>query len=130
MTIANASQVSAFGLPPALRIAQEAISLPEVQEMLRRLSKFKLGIFMPHMHDEQTGEFRPLQDDVTQVESSLQVSFHRAKQISDQTSRFLPVGWCWRDGVAEATSVCEMDEEEGTSNAEPNVKHKMMLKGI
>lgn len=127
MTIANVSQISSIDLPSALRIAQEAISLPEVQEMLRRLSKFKLGIFMPHMHDEQTGEFRPLQDDVTQVESSLKVSFHQVKRISTQTTRFLPVAWCWRDGMAEATSVCEMDEEEGASNAEPNVKHKMML---
>jgi hypothetical protein len=60
MTIANVSQGSARGLPPALRTAQAAIHLPEVQEMLRRLSEYKLGIFMPHMHDRQTGEFQPL----------------------------------------------------------------------
>ena len=47
MTIANVSQASACGLPQALRIAQEAIHLPEVQEMLRRQSEYKLGIFMP-----------------------------------------------------------------------------------
>ena len=53
MTIANVSQGSACGLPQALRTAQEAIHLPEVQEMLRRLSEYKLGIFMPHMHDDK-----------------------------------------------------------------------------
>ena len=51
MTIANVSQGSARGLPQALRTAQEAIHLPEVQEMLRRLSEYKLGIFMPHIHE-------------------------------------------------------------------------------
>lgn len=125
MTIANVSARSSSGLSPEFRTAQEAMGLPEVQEMLRRLSEFKLGIFMPHMHDQQTGEFRPLPDEMTQVESSLQVSFQRVKQISDQTRRFLPVGWFWRDGAAAASSVCEMDEEEGASNAERSVKHKM-----
>ena len=69
MTIANVSQGSTCGLPQALRTAQEAIHLPEVQEMLRRLSEYKLGIYMPHVHDEQTGEFPPLPDEVIQVES-------------------------------------------------------------
>ena len=58
MTIANVSQRRDSGLPQALRTAQEAIHLPEVQEMLRRLAEYRLGIFMPHMHDEHTGEFR------------------------------------------------------------------------
>jgi len=53
MTIANVSQGSARGLPQALRTAQEAIHLPEVQEILRRLSEYKLGIFKPHMHDDK-----------------------------------------------------------------------------
>ena len=74
MTITNVSQGNASGLPQALRTAQEAIHLPEVQEMLRRLSEYRLGIFMPHMHDEETGEFQPLPDDVMQVESGLEVS--------------------------------------------------------
>ena len=36
------------GLLQALRTAQAALQLPEVQEMLWRLSEYKLGIFMPH----------------------------------------------------------------------------------
>jgi hypothetical protein len=122
MTIATVSQRSAVGLPPTLRTAQEAIQLPEVQEMLRRLSEFKLGIFMPHMHDEHTGEFHPLPDDVTQVESSLEVSFQRTEQIAIQADRFLPVGWCWRAGAATASAVCEMVQDETAGYT----KHKML----
>ena len=126
MTIANVSQASATGLPPALRTAQEAIRLPEVQEMLRRLSEYKLGIFMPHLHDEQTGGFQPLPDDVMQVESGLQVSFQPAREITNQTDRFLPVGWCWRAGAPAASAVCEMVEEEVPGAIRRYTKHKML----
>ena len=108
MTIANVSQGSAFGLPQALRIAQEAIHLPEVQEMLRKLSEYKLGIFMPHMHNEQTGEFQLLPDGVIQVESGLEVSFQPTEEIANQADRFLPVGWFWRAGASTPSAVCEM----------------------
>ena len=77
MTIASVSRTSTstskYGLPPTLRTAQAAMQLPEVQDMLRRLSAFQLGIFMPHQHDEATGEFLPLPFDVMQVESGLAV---------------------------------------------------------
>ena len=125
MTIANVSQGSARGLPPALRTAQAAIHLPEVQEMLRRLSEYKLGIFMPHMHDENTGEFRPLPDEVMQVESGLEVSFQPTAEIADQTDRFLPVGWFWRSGASAPVAACEMVSEERPGDSGPCVKHKM-----
>lgn len=128
MTIANVSQGSACGLPQTLRTAQEAIHLPEVQEMLRRLSKYKLGIFMPHMHDEQTGEFQPLSDEVMQVESGLEVSFQATEEIANQTDRFLPVGWFWRAGASTPSAVCEMVWEERLGDTERYGKHKM-LKG-
>ena len=125
MTIANVSQGNARGLPQALRTAQEAIHLPEVQEMLRRLSEYKLGIFMPHMHDEQTGEFRPLPDDVTQVDSALEVSFQPAGEIAKRADRFLPVGWFWRAGASTPSAVCEMVWEERPGDTGRYVKHKM-----
>ena len=125
MTVANVSQGSARGLPQALRIAQAAIHLPEVQEMLRRLSEYKLGIFMPHMHDEKTGEFQPLPDNVMQVESGLEVSFQPSHQIANQTDHFLPVGWYWHAGASTAVTACEMDREEGQGDTERYVKHKM-----
>lgn len=126
MTIANVSQGSACGFPQALRTAQEAIYLPEVQEMLRRLSEYKLGIFMPHMHDEQTGEFQPLPDEVMQVESGLEVSFQPTEEIANQPDRFLPVGWFWRAGASTPSAVCEMVWEERPGDTERYGKHKMI----
>ena len=125
MTAATISQTSAIELPDALRRAQEAIQFPEVQDMLRRLSEYKLGIFMPHMHDEKTGEFKMLPDEIMQVESGLEVTFKRTEEISSQPDRFLPVGWVWRAGAASPASACEMvwDEEQGDTKRE--VKHKM-----
>ncbi len=125
MTTANVSRGNAFGLPQALRTAQEAIHLPEVQEMLRRLSEYKLGIFMPHMHDERTGEFQPLPDDLMQVESGLEVSFRTTREIANQTDRFMPVGWFWRAGGSAPLAVCEMVSEQGAGATQRYDKHKM-----
>jgi len=125
MTIANVSQGSAFGLPQTLRTAQEAIHLPEIQEMLRRLSDYKLGIFMPHMHDEKTGDFQPLPDEVMQVESGMVVSFQPTQDIANQSDRFLPVGWMWRAGASTPLAVCEMVSEERPGDTARYVKHKM-----
>ena len=125
MTIANASQGPDFGLPQALKTAQEAIGLPEVQEMLRRLSEYKLGIFMPHMHDELTGQFQPLPDEAVQVESGLEVSFHPAGEIADRIDCFLPVGWSWRAGGPAPVAVCEMVREAGRGDSGRVGKHKM-----
>lgn len=126
MTIAIVAQGSTLDLPPALRTAQEAIHLPEVQQMLRRLSEYKLGIFMPHMHDEHTGQFQSLPDEVTQVEAGLEVSFQPSEKITSQTTRFLPVGWCWRAGALTASAVCEMVEDETPGDTEGTPKHKML----
>ena len=125
MTIVNVSQRRDSGLPQALRTAQEAIHLPEVQEMLRRLSEYKLGVFMPHMHDEHTGEFQALPDEVMQVESGLKVSFQRMEELANQTDHFLPVGWVWRAGESTPSAVCEMVSEEGADDTDRPVKHKM-----
>lgn len=124
MTTANFSQANTRGMPPELRRAQAAIHLPEVQAMLQRLSEYDLGIFMPHQHDERTGEFEPLPENVMQVESGCKVSFKSAEEIVNQTDRFLPVAWRWREGAASPASACEMvvaspDDVSGM------VKHKM-----
>ena len=125
MTTANLSQASMPGMPPALRRAQAAIHLPEVQAMLQRLSEFDLGIFMPHRHDELTGDFQPLPDDAMQVESGCKVSFQNTQEIMNQADRFLPVAWRWRAGASTPASACEMVVEEGHDDARRPVKHKM-----
>lgn len=126
MTTATLSQTNAVGLPPALQFAQEAIRFPEVQEMLRKLSGYGLGIFMPHRHDEQTGEFQPLPEQFVQVESGLEVSFRPVEQIASQPDSFLTVGWVWRAGSAAPSAACEMIGDQGPGDADPCVKHKMV----
>jgi hypothetical protein len=125
MTPASVSRSPAQGLPPGLRSAQAAVQLPEVQEMLRRLSGHGLGIFMPHMHDEKSGDFLSLPDDVTQVEAGLEVSFQPAAEIASQADRFVPVAWLWRAGSMTTAAACEMVQNDSPTDAEPPVKHKM-----
>ena len=124
MTIADVSRFPAHGLPPALKAAQAAMQLPEVQDMLRRLSAFQLGIFMPHRHDDGTGEFQPLPDEVTQLESGRAVSFERLDEVARRTESFLPVGWRWCGGASTVAAVCEMAEQEGPEEEDEPVKHK------
>ena len=124
MTLATLSRTRPSGLPSPLRTAQSAMELPEVQDMLRRLSAFQLGIFMPHQHDDRTGEFQPLPDEVTQLESGRAVSFERLDEIARRTESFLPVGWRWCDGAPTVAAVCEMADQEGPEDEEEPVKHK------
>jgi len=94
--------------------------------MLRRLSEYHLGIFMPHTHDEQTGDFQPLPAEVMQVEAGLEVSFQPAANIAGQPDRYLPVGWCWRGGASTPISACEMVREERPGDTTRYDKHKML----
>ena len=124
MTTVNVAQGNDGSLPEALMTAQAAIHLPEVQEMLRRLAEYKLGIFMPHMHNEHSGEFQLLPDDVIQVESGLEVSFHPLDELTNRTDRFLPVGWGWRAGASVPLAACEMVREGTADDTERYAKHK------
>ena len=123
MTTAAVSRNPAQGLPPELRSAQAAVQLPEVQEMLRRLSSHGLGIYMPHMHDDASGDFLSLPDDLMQVEAGLEVSFQHAAEITNQGGRFLPVAWVWRAGMSMPSAVCEMvQDEDGPDEEETDRK--------
>jgi hypothetical protein len=83
-------------LPDSLQNSQEAIDLPEVEEMVKALSAYGLGVFMPHMHDDETGGFQVLPAGVTSVEEDLQVSFRPSADLPDEgTRRYVPVGWVW-----------------------------------
>ena len=125
MTVANVPQVSGRGLPPALQTAQAAIHFPEVQEMMRKLSEYKLGIFMPHMHQADTGDFVVLPDEVMQVESGSEVSFQSRQEIFGQANRFLPVGWIWHAGASTPVAACEMVENERLDDEDRRIQHKM-----
>lgn len=107
MKTANMLVRSNNSLAPELQVAQDAIRLPEVQEMLRRLSEYNLGIYMPHMHEEKTGNFLPIPDDMVQVETELEVSFKTEGEIAAQPERFVQVGWIWRDGEVSSGAACK-----------------------
>lgn len=93
-------------LPEQLAIAQHAVHLPEVQEMMHKLSAYNLGIYMPHMHDEKSGAFQLLPEGMTQVEDNLRVSF---QSVDPPGRSFVPVAWFWRDGPvpgAKCAAIC------------------------
>jgi hypothetical protein len=102
----------AASLPKELRTAQEAIQLPEVQEMMRKLSVYNLGVFMPHMHDT-SGRFQPSSEKFVQVEKGMRVSFAPIEEIEKENEeRYLPTGWVWIANVptpvARCAQVCEV----------------------
>ncbi|PZP51931.1 MAG: hypothetical protein DI598_01975 [Pseudopedobacter saltans] len=91
-------------LPLPLREAQEAIELPEVQEIMKQLAKYNLGVCMPHFHNEENGDFMELQNGIIQMERDLQVRFMtqaEAKQINS-----VPVAWRWQDDGVTASAIC------------------------
>lgn len=122
--MSHTSETTMRGLPPRIRAAQAAIQFPEVQEMLRRLAEYDLGVCMPHMHDELTGNFATLPAGIVQVESGLKVSFDSSDKAAMQTERFLPVGWAWRGGKSVPVAACEMVRIADAGGPD-DIKHKM-----
>jgi len=110
MSVAEVSLKRRGHLPEELQVAQSAIDLPEVKEMLKKLSRYNLGIYMPHMHDEETGAFQPLPPGITQVEEGLVVSFRPNKECQDQgDNSYITVGWFLHpemEGEAAAAATC------------------------
>ncbi|HVH13929.1 MAG TPA: hypothetical protein VM759_12795 [Longimicrobium sp.] len=107
MSVGTVTRDETKGLPDPLILAQRSIHLPEVQEMLKRLSAYNLGICMPHMHDEETGAFAVLPDDVVQVEDAMEVTF-RSRAAGTEEEFYLPVGWMWRESARSVDEMCAM----------------------
>ena len=90
-----------FGVAELNR-ASKAIALPRVQELMKELSDYNLGVYMPHAHDEQTGQFQKLPHEVVQVERGLVVDFRSRADIDAGHDSAVPVGWMWEDGLGVA----------------------------
>lgn len=104
-------------LTPKMREAQAAIELPEIQEIAKTLARYNLGIFMPHMHNEQTGDFLDPQDDIVSVEDGLRVSFHKDEELKAQGKSFVDVGWQWVDnGMASRMACTRRCVQQGTQH--------------
>jgi hypothetical protein len=100
------TEKQAATLPQELRTAQEAIQLPEVQEMMRKLSVYNLGVFMPHMHDD-SGGFQPSSEKFIQVEKGMRVSFAPTEEVEKEQERYLPTGWVWNANLPTPMAVCK-----------------------
>ncbi|NJS12913.1 MAG: hypothetical protein HC789_22365 [Microcoleus sp. CSU_2_2] len=94
-------------LPESLQIAQKAIETGEVQEIIKQLAKYNLGVCMPHMHIENKG-FVELPKDMIQVERQLVTSFVHSSEVDEKT--MIPVVWRYIDGVVVSASSCRMCE--------------------
>ena len=76
---------------------------PELQNALKVLSQYGLGVVDIHMHNHE-GDIVPLQDGMVQLENDLQVSFIDCNnpKLTDAT----PVGWQWKNGGVQTTMYC------------------------
>ena len=97
---------------PDIMKAIRAVELPDVQEMMRRLAKYGLGIAVPHMHGDD-GQFLPLPVNRVALEDDLQVSFRNAEDAELQD--FIPVMWRSEPGEVAARCVqrCRYTTLEG-----------------
>ncbi len=89
-----------------IKTASEAVNLPEVQAMLKRLDDFGLGIFVPHMHGKE-GDFEKLPDGVVQIEENMKIEF--MSKTDPNLPESITVGWRWSTGdqSAMACSYCQ-----------------------
>ncbi len=97
------SQSTYERLPQELQVALRAVETEEVQNIIRALAKYNLGVFMPHSHkkgDGKTGNgFEPLPPDMMSVEDDLITSFiPRHEMVA--SGHGVPTGWRWIDSEA------------------------------
>jgi len=108
-------------LTPEMKIAQAAIDLPEIQAIAQTLAKYNLGIFMPHMHDEETGDFIELPQGINAVEDGMKVSFHSEDELAASGKEFVDVGWQWLDhGISPRMSCTQKCTKQGTQHTNDN----------
>lgn len=89
-------------LPEEMRRAQEAVDSVEVQELIKQLAAYNLGVCMPHMH--QDGEFVAIPDGTVQVE----VKSDFISSASSEARSTLPVSWRWGDDGLTVVGSCHV----------------------
>ena len=89
---------------PEIRRGLEAIESPEVQNLIKQLSRYGLAVALPHLHGGN-GNFLPLPDDQVAFESGLKVSF--PQKGSPVLESAIPVMWRWSNG-AQAVGSCAL----------------------
>lgn len=85
--------------------ANEAVQVPEVTALIKELSRFGLGVFVPHEHPP-SGGFIPLERGRVQYESDSHVTFvNRGDTRLDES---VAVGWRWGGNAIEVVAACKV----------------------
>lgn len=104
MSVQETDSVAQMKLAPEIATALASIELAEVQDMIRRLAKFNLAVYMPHMHLPEI-DFAAQPNDVVQVEEDCRVGWVPRSELPEQTGS-VPVAWRWVDDGVHASAKC------------------------
>jgi len=91
-------------LPTELQLGIKAVDTPDVQQMIKALAKYNLGVYLPHIHPE-TGGFNVLPMDMVAVETDNVVSFVKRSEVA-QISNAIPVAWSWDEEKSVVSARC------------------------
>ena len=94
---------------PEIAMALSAAQNTRVREIARELSKYNLGVSVPHIHRDQVADVLP--EDTIQYENDLRVSFPDKDKFFAKRHNAFPVAWRWNDaeGRLEACAWCHDD---------------------
>ena len=105
MTVAEVNTVvTEMTFAPEIQRARASIDLPEVREMMKRLSAYNLGVCIPHMHRPDM-DFAALPADTVQVEENGYVTWVRRSEMSARRAS-VPVAWRWAGSAVVADIEC------------------------
>lgn len=115
MSTTIASSAARLKISPEIRDALAAINTSEVQDIIKRLAKFNLGVCVPHMHLADI-DFAPLPDDAIQVEEDCQVRWVSRSDVEAMPDS-VAVAWRWLDdgvrAAAKCIAVCSPNPKKG-----------------
>lgn len=104
MSTVDSRAATRKAMDPEVEAAIAAVELPEVQEIIRRLSRHHLAVCVPHMHLPEQ-DFAVLPRGMLQIEMRCAVTWSARADVDDP-GRMVPVAWRWEgDGVA-ASATC------------------------
>jgi hypothetical protein len=98
------------------RMMREAIHTPAVQEALKTLSKYGLGVWLPHMHAED-GHLVPLPNEMVSIEvegeepATRQVTFVKRDTLDSSILNQTAVAWIWNESLNVAVVATSCTDE-------------------
>lgn len=104
MAIMETNTVANTTMAPEIEQALNAIDLPEVQDLIRKLGQYNLGVCIPHMHRLEQ-DFSVLPSDTVQIEENCKVRWMLRSELSE-TQESVPVAWRWIDDAVHPHAAC------------------------